>query len=226
MSWENSNSDSTTDPDRSSAGRVRWRRFAAMMLGAGAVAATLVVLTAQGALAAQFVSISGIPFTVTSSHLHGDGFEQFGTIDNLPDGSPWIKSTVNGQSGKQRFVIVSAIHSAELNDLCQSISMGGMYLKLTAGSPQKHVIASDLIVDSDMLSGDLAKFDHIDIGQDASTLDTVPGGTNQLGSHALGNFGQQAKTIDIDGLRQSNYATTAASFTLPNLSMSISDTGC
>src|SRR5437764_13982345 len=70
----------TPDPDRAHQGKVRWRRFAAMMLGAMATATVLVVLTAQGALAASF-SISGMPFVVTADHLHGAGFEQFAAAD-------------------------------------------------------------------------------------------------------------------------------------------------
>ncbi|HEU5332359.1 MAG TPA: DUF6230 family protein, partial [Actinocrinis sp.] len=75
-------------------------------------------------------------------------------------------------------------------------------------------------VDSDQLSGD-AQFTNIAIGQDASTLTEVPGVTGPLG-----DFGQQADHVTIDNLRQDNYATTAASFTLPGLSMSFSSNGC
>ena len=44
-------------------GRVNWRRFAAIMVPAFALAGVLVVLTAQSVLAVSF-SISGTPFTV------------------------------------------------------------------------------------------------------------------------------------------------------------------
>jgi len=45
-------------------GRVSWRRLLAGFAVTGSAAAVLVVLTAQGVLAANF-SVSGMPFTVT-----------------------------------------------------------------------------------------------------------------------------------------------------------------
>jgi len=200
--------------DPSDQGRVRLRRFSALMLPAAAAGATLIVLTAQGALAAQF-SISGIPFTVTANQLQGTGFEQFGALDQTAPGSPNLKST-----GGQALVVVSAIKNATLTNLCQSVSIGGVYLILRAGSGSTPVSADDLVVDSTQLSGD-AQFDTLAIGQDASTLNTVPGVTGPLG-----DFGQQAGSVTINNLRQDNYATTAATFTLPGLSMSFQKTGC
>jgi len=210
------------DPDRAHQGKVRWRRFTAMMLGSAAVAAVLVVLTAQGALAASF-SISGTPFVITADHLHGDGFEQFAAPD---------KSVIDPRTGKpatsSTIVVVSVIGAADITNLCQSISLGGIYLKLTAGSSSNHVTASTMVVDSwndpdkpgDLLSGN-ATFGDINIGQDASTLDQVQGVKG-----GVGIFGQQAKTVDIDGLRQNNLATTAGSFKLPNLHMNFTRSGC
>jgi Family of unknown function (DUF6230) len=200
-------------PSSSRQGRVRWRRFAAVMIPATAAGGVLVVLTAQGVLAAQF-AISGIAFTVTADKLDGTGFEQFGALDNTAPGSPNLQST-----GGQQLVMVSAIQSAQLTNLCQSVSLGGIDLVLRAGG-SKPVQATTLVVDSDQLSGD-ASFSNINIGQDASTLSTVPGVTGPLG-----DFGQQADHVTIDNLRQDNYATTAASFTLPGLSMSFQSNGC
>ncbi|SDY89439.1 hypothetical protein SAMN05444365_10438 [Micromonospora pattaloongensis] len=195
-------------------GRVRWRRFSAMILGAGAISAGLVALTAQGVLAAQF-SISGMPFTVTADRLTGTGFEQFATIDHMVPNSP-----NEGDTGGQVVVIVSAINRAELTNLCQSIDLGGMHLKITAGNAGRPVAARQLVVDSDQIAGDAA-FDNIDIGQDASTVDKVPGVRGNPGV-----FAQQADTVTINDLRQNNYATTAAQFSLPHLRMSFSATGC
>ena len=195
-------------------GRVRWRRFAALMLPATLTAGALVTLTAQGVLAAQF-AISGIAFTVTADKLDGTGFEQYGTLDSTAPGSPNQTDT-----GGQVIVMTSAIHTATLTNLCQSIGLGAINLVLHAGSGTNPVKATNLVVDSDQLSGD-AQFTNIAIGQDASTLTEVPGVTGPLG-----DFGQQADHVTIDHLRQDNYATTAASFTLPGLSMSFSSNGC
>lgn len=199
---------------RRARGGIRWRRFGAMLVISGAMTGTLVVLTAEGALGVQF-AISGIPFTVTADQLQGTGFEQFATLDNMVSGSPNA-----GKTGGALVLMVSAIKQAQLTNLCQSISLGGEYLKITAGGGSNPVSADTLVVDSSQITGD-ASFTNINIGQDASTLNEVPGVTG-----AKGLFSQQADTVTINNLRQTNYATTAGTFTLPGLSMSFSTTGC
>jgi hypothetical protein len=193
---------------------IRWRRFAAMFGVTGVAAAVMIALTTQGVIAAQF-ALSGIPFTVTASQLKGTGFEQFATLDQMADNSPNA-----GDTGGQLVLVVSAVDSAELTNLCQSIDLGGEFLKITAGTGTKPVSAKTLVVDSDLVSGD-ASFNKISIGQDASTLSEVPGVTGNIGV-----FGQQADTVTINNLRQNNYATTAATFTLPNFHLSFTSTGC
>src|ERR1700691_6500248 len=84
-------------------GGVRARCLAVIIVPAGAIAATLVGLTAQGAIAAN-VSVSGQQFLVTATQLNGTGFEQFG-------------SEVSAGSGTQP-VIVSGIGSAFASDPC------------------------------------------------------------------------------------------------------------
>jgi hypothetical protein len=199
-------------------GRVRLRRFAALAVPAALAGGALVVLTAQGVLAAQF-SISGMPFTVTATQLQGTGFEQYGGIDYTAPNSPNLTDD-NGQM----LVFVSAIKQAYLTDLCQSVSIGFTNLIIHAGANGTPVAASNLVVDSDQLTGD-ASFTNLAVDQDASTLDEVPAleGAN---SGLLGTFGQQADSVTIKNLRQENWATTASTFTLPGLSMSFSNTGC
>lgn len=199
---------------RTRSGKVRLRRFAALMIPSTAVTGVLVVLTAQGALAAQF-AISGIPFEVTATQLKGTGFEQYGSIDYTAPNSPNLTD-----EGGQQLVMVSVIGNATLVNMCQSIDLGGIYLHLTAGTGSTPVKASDLVADSDQLSGD-ASFGNINIGQDASTMTEVPADNGPLG-----DFGQQADTVTINNLRQENYATTAAQFTLPGLSMDFESSGC
>ncbi|GAB3812518.1 DUF6230 family protein [Micromonospora zhanjiangensis] len=210
------------DSDTGRAG-VRWRRFAAALGLTGTAAGALVLLTAQGVLAAQF-SISGMPFTVTANKLTGTGFEQFATIDEMIENSP-----NQGDTGGQVLVIVSAINKAELTNLCQSVSLGGINLKITAGDAGTPVKGTNMVVDSandqtdpnsNAIQGD-ASFDDIDIGQDASTLNRVPGVKG-----GPGVFSQQARTVTIVNLRQRNYATTAAAFSLPHLRMKFTDSEC
>jgi hypothetical protein len=206
-------------------GRVRWRRAGALFVSAVAAGAVLMALTAQGVLAAQF-AISGVPFTVTSDRLEGTGFEQFGFLDNMATNSPNASNCLGaspanqGNCGGTVLVAVSAIKSATLSNICQSINLGGTNLKITAGGAGHPVQATTLVADSDLLQGD-ATFTNIAIGQDASTVTEVPGVTGPLG-----DFAQQADAVTIVNLRQDNFATTAATFSLPGLTLTFANTGC
>lgn len=194
-------------------GRVRLRRAAVMAIPATAVAAGLMIATAEGALGVQF-AISGMPFTVTATELNGTGFEQFGGLDNMAEDSPNA-----GDTGGQVLIVTSAIKNATLDHLCQSVDLGGTNLLITAGSGSDKVQATNLTTDSTELSGN-ASFNNIEIGNDASTLDKagVQG--------PKGVFSQQADTVRIANLRQTNYATTAAVFKLPGLKLRFSDQAC
>jgi hypothetical protein len=186
-------------------GRVRWKRFAFIMVPSAIVAAALIGLTAEGAVGAN-ISVSGQEFTVTANQLSGNGFEQFGAT---------VKS-----GNKQIPVAESAIRSATLTNLCQAVKIGSVTLLLRAGrSSGNPVSASNLIVDASALSGD-ASFHNIAIGQDAGTLNEVPGTTGTAGS-----FGEQADTVTINHLVQHTWLTTAGTFTLPGLSLGISTSG-
>ncbi|MDH6625590.1 hypothetical protein M2271_003401 [Streptomyces sp. LBL] len=217
---ENPESGSVTDtpeaPDGSARrGRVRARRAAIMAVPAVAVTAGLAILTAEGALGVQF-AISGMAFTVTATELKGTGFEQFGGLDVMAQG----KDNPNaGDTGGDVLVITSAIKKATLTKLCQSVDLGGTNLLLTAGEGKQKVRATDLTTDSTEMSGN-AVFKNIEIGNDASTL-------NKAGVKGpLGVFSQQADTVRITNLRQTNYATTAGVFKLPGLKLSFSQKGC
>lgn len=187
-------------------GKVRWRRFALLMIPAGAITAILVGLTATGSIAAS-ISVSGTAFEVTATQLNGTGFEQYGGV-------------VSQANGAQHPVAVSAIRNASLTDLCQAVKVGPFTLVLRAGGGGTSVSASNLVVDADQQSGN-ATFHNISIGQDASTLTEDPGNTG-----AVGGFGEQADTITIDNLRQHTWLTTAGTFTLPGLSLSFNSNGC
>jgi hypothetical protein len=181
-------------------GKVRWRRFAIVAVPAVAVAGVLVGLTAEGAIASS-ISVSGEEYTVTASQLTGTGFEQFG-------------GEVSNASGPQP-VVVTAINSAKLTDLCQSVKVGPVTLRLTAGTGGTPASASNLIVDASGQTGSVATFNNISIGLDAGTLTEDPGTTGTPGS-----FGEQADSITIDNLNQDTWLTTAGTFTLPDLSIS------
>jgi hypothetical protein len=205
--------DDSATPPPSRRGRVRFRRAAVMAVPAGLLGATLMVLTAQGVLAAQF-AISGMPFTVTADKLEGTGFEQFGGLDTMAENSPNA-----GDTGGQVLIITSAIKKATLTNLCQSVDLGGTNLLIRAGRGSDPVSANDLTTDSTIIQGD-ASFNNIEIGNDASEL------TKAGVKGPIGVFSQQSDTVTINNLRQTNYATTAALFKLPGLHLSFSSDGC
>src|SRR5882724_2662087 len=183
---------SSNNPQPLSRGHIKWRRLALILIPAGVVTATLVGLTANGAIAAS-MSVSGQEFLVTASQLNGTGFEQFG-------------GQVTGPSGTKP-VVVSAIHSATLSHLCQTVTVGGVTLKLTAGGNGTPVSASNLIVDASGQTGSEAIFHNITIGQDSGSLTQDPG-TNG----PVGGFGQQASSVTINNLVQHTWLTTAGTF--------------
>lgn len=187
-------------------GHTRWSRFTLLMLPALGIAALLIVLTSQSVLAVSF-SLSGTPFVVTANELRGQGFEQFGVIDH---------SKISDLPGHSSQIVLAenAIRTATLTNLCQSVSIFGVTMRITAGAGGAPVRGTDLVVDADQLSGN-ASFTHIDIGQDASTLTQVPGVQGTAGSFAM-----QAATVTITHLHQHAYATTAGTFTLPGFNLS------
>ncbi|TQE37079.1 cholesterol esterase [Streptomyces ipomoeae] len=194
-------------------GRVRLKRAAVMAVPATAVAAGLMILTAQGALGVQF-AISGMPFVVTADKLEGEGFAQFGALDHMIENSP-----NEGDTGGQVLVVTSVVKSGKLTSLCQSVDLGGIQLILTAGGDGTPVTVKNLAIDSDDIKGDAA-FNNIEIGRDSSTFDKV----DQKGSPGV--YGQQADTVTITDLYQHNYASTAAVFKLPDLHMRFTSEGC
>jgi hypothetical protein len=186
-------------------GRVRWRRFAIVMVPAVFVAAVLIGLTAKGAVAASF-SVSGQQFTVTANSLNGTGFEQYG-------------STYKESNGKLQPVAVSVIRNATLSNLCQSVKVLGVTLRITAGSGSTPVTASNLVVGATDLSGN-ATFNNISVGQDAGTLNQAP----ETGP--AGTFGQQATSVSITNVHQLAWSTTAGVFKLPGFHLQVGGAPC
>jgi hypothetical protein len=178
-------------------GRTRWRRFAALMIPATALAGAIVFGMANGAIAASF-SVSGQTFKVSASRLEGDGFKQYGGIAKEKDGT-------------QHAVAISGIDSAKLYDLCQSVKVPNLPVVLTinAGGGGDPATATNLLLDVTELRGD-ATFTNIDIGVDAS----------DVGGEA-GAFGQRSEKVVITDLQQEAWSTTAGTFTLKGLKLKV-----
>jgi hypothetical protein len=193
------------DPQQSPVqGRTRWRRFAALLVPAAAVAGAVVFGMANGAIAASF-AVSGQTFKVSASKLEGEGFVQYGGI-------------AAEKNGTAHPVAVSGMTSAKLHDLCQSVKVPGMPVVLTinAGGGGTPATATNLLIDMESLEGN-ATFDNIQIGRDASTLNKGPDGA--VG--AAGSFGQQADKVTILNVKQVARSTSAGTFTLNGLKLKV-----
>jgi len=186
-------------------GRVRWRRFAIILVPATALMVMLLILTAQSVLAVS-ISISGKPFNVTARQLQGQGFELFGVLQ---------QSATNDLPGHSNQIVLAAtaLRSARISDLCQSVDVLGVPMIITAGYGSTPVVATNLVVDADRFSGN-ASFTHLTLGRDASTLDAVPGVQGPAGG-----FSMQATQVTISDLRQHAYAVSASTFTLPGFQL-------
>ncbi len=167
--------------------------------GAGVVPVSLAISPAMTALSGQNIKIS-------ADRLTGTGFTQYVTADRTAEGDfPQA---------------VSAISSAELHNLCQSVvaslpGLGQVTLLITAGGGDTPVHADQLIVDTDDLAGD-ATFHNIQIGVDASKTDAEGRAKGPAGA-----LGQQAESVTIDHLRQTTKSVSAATFRLNGLHMTV-----
>jgi hypothetical protein len=183
-------------------GRTNWRRFAIAAGVPAVVAGGLVFGVATGALAASF-SVSGTQFKLSADKLEGTGFTQYSGQLNKVDGA-----VVAAKSG---------IKEATLTNLCQTVAVGPVVLRIEAGKdPDNPVKAEGLLIGMSELSGD-AEFTNIDIGVDASTLSK-----DGLGEHGeIHGFGQQADKVVITNLHQVAYSTSASTFKLSGMSLKL-----
>ncbi|BBB00256.1 putative cholesterol esterase [Actinacidiphila reveromycinica] len=192
-------------------GGTRWRRFAVVMVPSVAATAAIGVALAQGALAASF-SVSGQEFKVHADTLNGTGFIQYGAVDVQ-------------HGGTAQPVAVSAFKSATITGLCQSVVLpkiplvGDVTLRLTAGNNGKKVKATNLYIDLNQLNAD-ATFYDINIGVAAGDSQKGPGVA--AGDKAdPGSFAQEADRAVLTNVDQTAWATSAGTFKLAGLSMSV-----
>lgn len=187
-------------------GRTRWLRFAGTFAVGGVLAGGLLVGVSQGAFAASF-AVSGTSFEVTSSHLVGAGFVQFGGISASPDAA--------------HPVAVNAFKSADLDNFCQSVFLpnnpiiGDLTLRITADGA-KGMHADNMVVDIAQVDGDFT-LNNPDIGVDASQVSKGP-----IGAQGRpGDFGMQADSITINNLKQVAWGTSAQTIAFKGMSLRI-----
>lgn len=197
-------------------GGTRWKRFAVVMVPSVAATACIGVALAQGALAASF-SVSGQSFKVTADKLVGTGFSQYGAIDS--------GYTLDGKKTAHP-VAVSAFKSASITNMCQSVVtpniplIGSVSLTLKAGGGDTPVKAENLFIDVEELEAD-ATFTNIDIGVAAKDLKKGPKIKDGDTANPFG-FAQEAESAVLTDVKQTAWATTAGTFKLSGLKMSLS----
>ncbi|MET7604679.1 DUF6230 family protein [Streptomyces avermitilis] len=202
-------------------GGTRWKRFAVVMVPSVAATAAIGVALAQGALAASF-SVSGQSFKVSADLLEGQGFSQYGAIDS--------GKTLSGKDALHP-VAVSAFKTAKITNMCQSVVtpnipvFGSVSLVLRAGTPgHDKVEADNLYIDVEDLEAD-ATFHGIDIGVAAGDISKGPKVKSDEVAGKKANpygFAQQADSAELTKVRQTAWATTAGTFKLSGLKMSLS----
>jgi hypothetical protein len=194
-------------------GKTRWKRFAVVMVPTLAVTAAVGISVAQGALAASF-SVSGSQFKVSAASLHGDGFTQYGTVDTI-------------EGGQTIPVAVSGFNSAVIHNLCQSVALPfGFVLKINAGDDANNpVTASKLYIDMTDLQATTATFNDINIGvaEGAVSKGVVNPADSSKSTYSPAGFAQEATSADLTGVKQTAWATSAATFNLNGLHLSINN---
>jgi hypothetical protein len=186
-------------------GRTKWKRFAAVVVPATVAITALMSGVASGAIPV-LMTVSGQSAMLSADTLDARGFSQYPGVVVKKDGTVIP-------------VAASQIKYAEIFDLCQSVRMPGtdITLFIRGGREEgKPVIAKDLLIGLDHLSGD-AVFTNIDIGKDSSTL--TKGGPPPVGLE--GQFGQEADRAVITGLQQRFYSTHAGEFHLTGMSLNL-----
>ncbi|WP_405978551.1 DUF6230 family protein [Streptomyces sp. NBC_00158] len=194
-------------------GGTRWKRFALVMVPSIAATAAVGVGLAQGALAASF-SVSGQDFKVSADELVGQDLIQYGSVAE--------GKTIGSDKVSKHPVTISGFSSAKITNMCQSLvtpvpGLGAITLQLRTGNKGRSAEATNLYLDVAELDAD-AKFDQLDIGvavgDPSHTTKPVP---NTVADGAL--FSQRAKTATLTKVRQKAWATTAGTFTLPDLKL-------
>ncbi|MBM7169993.1 hypothetical protein JQK87_16520 [Streptomyces sp. G44] len=184
-------------------GRTNWRRFSCAAAGALVLAAGTVATTTAASVPVSF-AVAGNPFSVTAERLEAEGAVQFASFRQ-------------DASGGRHAVAAVGIREAKLYRLCQSAvartPLGTATLRIRSGG-REPVRASSLALDLASLRGDMA-FGSVQMGRDASTLQgggvTGPAGT----------YGQQARTLTIDGMRMKAWSLTAGLFSLKGATMDV-----
>lgn len=192
-------------------GGTRWRRFTLVFGVSFGAIATVLVLMANGVLAAP-VTISGTVFQVKADSLvahpnpNGPAFVQYGFVDQDSAGVNGVAVTDLPAGG-----VLTNMDQV----VCGQTGLGGinpgwkyLVVELKADSADA---TGGLVVDATKLAAGTATFHNIQIGVPAP--DGVPD------TKAVGTFAQTADGVSIDSIDQQAVYTQAGTFKLTNLGL-------
>jgi len=188
-------------------GRTSLKRLGIVMVPTVVAAGALTVLMANGAIAVG-LDISGQTAQMKVGKLVGTGFAQYGGQVTTAKGA--VPTAV------------SAFATATITGgLCQSVTTPTPFGNITMTLTATKASAGNLIINLQSLQADEADFGNIDIGVDASQINgSATGAQGQAGL-----FGQQADTATLTNIRQVSNSTSAGSFDLTGMSLSLSSGG-
>ena len=193
-------------------GGTRWRRFVLAFGASFGAIATVMVLMANGVIAAP-ITISGTVFQVKADSLvahtpdSGPAFIQYGTVDRGGSSATGVAVTDLPAGG---------VLTNMKQTVCGETGLGGvvpswkyLVVELSADSADA---TGGLIVDATQLNAATATFHNIQIG--------VPAPNGIPDPAAVGSFAQTASGVSIDSIDQKAVYTQAGTFKLSNLGLS------
>lgn len=218
-------------------GKTRWRRFG-IVYGAvmGAMAAGL-LLVASGFAAVPLV-ISGLPFTLTGTELHGQNFQQWGDVDacgGVSPSNPLAAFCFPGTNGTANFdaVGVTSIGTLDGSNGHGLAGNGILNLSQTVCGPTglsapwaylKMALTGDSVTAHNLIA------DVTDLTTNAgatTTFTNLVAGTPLQSREGPMTFGQTADNFDITGASPTNFTqtavyTSAGTFAVKNLALHVS----
>ncbi|MFB9909692.1 DUF6230 family protein [Allokutzneria oryzae] len=193
--------DTPAQPSRPG-GRTRWSRFALIVTISTGLAGGLVVATASAALPTSF-ALSGANFKFSAKRVEGKGFAQFVGL---------------GQESGRSPMAVTGMGTATVSGLCFSAlvptPVGAVTLRAEAGR-DKPVEARNLVLNLTEMHAE-ATATNLTLGVDAARIDRGTGISGRAGDYA-----HQAERIVITDLKANASTTTAGTFRLTGLTISV-----
>jgi len=199
-------------------GKTRWKYFVPILLSGLAATSLLAVGMAQQVMAASFL-ISNQKSKLSSDFLIAHGVAQYGLVDVTWDGAHIP-------------VAVASFRHAVFRNLCQSLvlplgPLGRYTLKITAGRGAYPATAENISTDALSSKTDRTTYHGFDGGIAAGAI--TKGMVNPGDAHSPyfdpGSSAQQADTLIQKNVRTIAVATSAETFDLPGMALTLKRNG-